>query len=562
MRLLCVLLACLVLIPYPSAAQSTTTDPARLAPALRSRDVSILEHRRLDMFNPLGDPNAIEPTITITPVGQLGYDATFDFTNTTNTPKPLGRLCIGVFTLGQNITYTKPSRGCTLVDTTWNRYIGQAWPYPGSAYSPMISLMNDDFAVGVSLIYPVLEYKHDVLVRLVKGGGVFKGPKATRGWIVYFDLNNGPHANRFTTLAHPAMLEPGRHRRYTVAVRAIKRNPARPRSITGEQDWLETLLPYRDYFQSKYGPVQYQRNPRPVLARELSNASAQSSRNPRGLLGGKSKRPDLVGFTPIAQELARPTGYPRLMLWAPSGLFDKGSKFNYPSRFTLGWNDLPRLRTAVSSRGLPLIPRSGTQLGLWWGRSSEYASKWNDTHVVPLDITNAEHMQSVVEQLTLASKAGATMIGLDNFVHHLLPVWDQVAYLRALHILYPSLTFITEPISCDVVHVVAPTFVRDFRAPKDGTRESDFHQLRGPHYFADFLLPGHEIWGYFRYPEIKRVRPTRITPARVQRDADRIASFGFVPVMATRFPLGDPASATAAETWRTTVPASLRPADP
>jgi len=110
----------------------------------------------------------------------------------------------------------------------------------------------------------------------------------------------------------------------------------------------------------------------------------------------------------------------------------------------------------------------------------------------------------------------------------------------------------------DIVHAVAPTFTRGFRAPKDGTNEKDFHSIRSPHYLADLLLPGHEIWAYFRYSEISRVDNKRITSDRIQRDAERLAGFGYVTAMVNSIHLPDENLAIAKETWLTTVPQDLQ----
>ena len=93
---------------------------------------------------------------------------------------------------------------------------------------------------------------------------------------------------------------------------------------------------------------------------------------------------------------------------------------------------------------------------------------------------------------------------------------------------------------CDIIHAATPAFVTADRAPKNAKTELDFHRLKTPNYLADFLLPGHETWALFRYSEIRRVRNTDINAARMQRDAERLARLGFVPVMLADFPLGSP----------------------
>jgi len=301
--------------------------------------------------------------------------------------------------------------------------------------------MNEDYAVSVSLLYPIMEYKHDALVRIIKSGGTFKGPSETRGWIVAFDFQNLPSSDRYTKLAYEAMLRPGEEHKYILAVRAMRREQ-KATNPNDTQEWMETLRPYRDYFQSMYGGVQYTRHPKPVHGRELANISAIGYQNPRGLLGGVN-RPDRVGFAGIAQDIAKPNGYSREMLWAPSGVNKQHQNLNFPSQFTLGWLDIEKMRTATDSVGLPRIKQSGKELGLWWGRSAEFTERWDAAASVPLNPNNPVHMATVYRQLDLARDAGATSIGLDDFVHHKMPIWEQVPYLKLLQRRYPQMTFVT-----------------------------------------------------------------------------------------------------------------------
>ncbi|HED52875.1 MAG TPA: hypothetical protein ENJ00_01565 [Phycisphaerales bacterium] len=539
-----------------SVGQSYTTDPAFLAKPIVDGSRVILEPRGLSLVDPIGLRDVVVPTIKIQNQQSMGYDIVFTFRNDSSHDRPLGRILTGVLTLGERITYLEDIKNTTLKDTTWDRFIGTGYRYPGSCYSPVCMLMNDEYAVGVSLLYPVLEYKHDVLVRIMKAGGAFKGPQESRGWIVAFDFQNTTTDDQFTTLAHKGMLKPGEERSYTLVIRAIRRGNTAT-SANGPQGWLKTLKPYGDYFRSLYGGVRYTRHPEPVHGRELANIDAINLHNTRGMLGGL-KRPDRVGFAGVVQEIIEPNGYEREMLWACSGVNSIHRQLNFPSRFTLGWMDIEKMQNATDSVAFPRIPRAGKQLGLWWGRAAEHTDRWDASTSTPLDPNNPDHFATVVQQLDLARDAGATYIGLDNFIHSKMPVWEQIPYLQRLQQMYPEMTFVTEPMSIDVVHAYAPTFTRGFRAPSDAVSRSDFHRISSPHYLADYLLPGHEIWAYFRYPEISRVEHKRITPERIQWDAEQIASFGYIPVMLNANPIPNASRAVAKETWLTTVPADLR----
>lgn len=549
------LAAVLALVPILARAQVSTTNTTRHARVVSVDGQSIIEPRTLALTGSPAIKDALEPSIAINPVGDTGYDIVYTFRNDTGQAKPLSRLVVGTLALGPKIEYLSVHRGSKVSETTHDSFISQAWRYPSEAYSPVTVLMNDRVAVGVSLIYPVLEYKHDALVGVNKAGGAFKGAPGREGWFVSFDLSSPPYPNPSTVLAYPASLDPSESRTYTVAVRTIKRSRP-PTSPTAAQDWLETLTPYRDHFQSICPGVTYTRNPAPVLAKELANISALGSRNPRGLLGDRTSRPDLAGFGPVANLVANQRGFTRTMLWAPSGVYDKHRKNNFPPNFTLAWDDFPLLRT--THHQLTRIPETGKQLGLWWGRSTQHTREWDPEKLEDLDLTNREHLRTIVEQIALAREAGATMIGMDNLIHQILPVWDQLRLIRALRRTYPEITFIAEPMCCDLVHAEAPGFISAFTTPPGAKADLDFHKLKAPHYIADFLLPGHETWAYFRYSEITKSRIETISPARMQSDADHLARNGYVPVIITVHGLTNNRSATAAETWRTTVPAHLQ----
>ncbi len=543
------------ILPAAAPAQLSTPDASRRGPTITIDGANIIEPRTMAVAGFKREETSILPEIKTVRVGETGFDLVCTYRNTKTSPQPLARLTIGALALGPEVQYLNVHRGSTIIDTTHKNYISQAWRYPSEAFSPVSVLMNKEVAVGVSLLYPVTEYKHDVLVGVNRAGGVFHGPAGAEGWTVSFDLSQPPYNNPNTALPYPASLKPGEERTYTVAVRTMKRTKL-PRSVTDQQDWLETLLPYREHFQKQFGPVSYTRNPDAVLACEVANVSAIRSDNPRGFLGDKSTRPDLNGFGSFINYIRAKEGFRRVMLWAPSGLYDKHREHNYPTQFTAGWDDVPLLRT--TSQHLNTLPRTGTQLGLWWGRFTQHADTWNPETLEPLDIENREHLRSITKQLALAHKAGSTLIGLDGLNHWLVPVWDQIRLIRAMRRIYPSITFVAEPMCADFIQVDAPGFMIAYQARKDARSDRDFHKLKTPHYLADFLIPGHETWGYFRYSEIQRVRPGNISAARVQSDADALAKLGYVPVIVSTVPLSDPSRAVAATTWLTTVPKHLQ----
>src|SRR2546427_560161 len=77
-----------------------------------------------------------------------------------------GMIDLGIMNLGRNIeSFNFRNTGFPVAADT-STYINQAWIYPNDLYSPVAVVRNQSLAFGVSIQYPVLEYKHDVRVCL------------------------------------------------------------------------------------------------------------------------------------------------------------------------------------------------------------------------------------------------------------------------------------------------------------------------------------------------------------------------------------------------------------
>ncbi|MEM1330290.1 MAG: hypothetical protein AAGG07_07000 [Planctomycetota bacterium] len=503
------------------------------------------------------DPHLSKPKSSLTPKIEVveqpgGYNMVYTFTNRTSAAKPLGRLVVGVITLGRSIRWLDHNRKCALKRGRWASFSAQGRLYPGTLYSPVSVLMNDQYAVGVSLLHDFTETSHDVRVWTTRVAGGFAVGEEGPGWAVWFDLSNTGDGAPGTRPQYPALLEPGQTRTYTVAVRVA--SAAGQDDPHGEQAWLAALEPYRAFFQERFGGVTYERSGTPLHGYAVANISASRDRNPMAFRGGND-RPDLVGFGPKVREWKRRDGWSGIVLWAPSGLYREQTKWNFPFFFTSRWLSKPTTATALDGEvGLPAIPRAGKRLGLWWGRALLVPDKWEPETLDPLDPENPEHRAKAFAELDLAVRSGATLVGLDNFSHDIVPAWTQFEWLNVLRARAPEIMFVVEPAGCDVLHTRAGSFFRAIRS----SDPDDYISVEHPHYLADFLVPGYESWGLLRYGELRRHgQAAHPTPARVTSDTREIARNGYTPVMFTHQPLRDD-GIVAAETWRNTVPKSVR----
>ncbi len=490
------------------------------------------------------DGTAIKPEITFQ-VQPSGFDLLYTFTNTASVAKPPAMLRLGILTLGPEVTYQDFRYGSEDVHAHVATHKSKALTYPKQLYSPVWVLKNQTHAMGVSIQYPIMDYKHDVRFAFSSPGGKLAEGEGGRGWLVEQRLANVGNESANTELGHSASIAPGTSQAYVVSVR-----------VASPEEWVRTLVPYRDYFQSLYGGVKYTRDPRPIRASAVASFMHLSPSNPMGL-GNEKLRPDTNGWGPWTKRLKTPKGWAGVILWDPSGLYYHNRDNNYPFQFTTRWLDNPKTAEALDKNiGLPSVAAAGTPVGLWWGRSCQVADVWDDATLEPFNPDNAKHKALALAELDLAVQAGATIIGLDTFSHRHTPVWKLKPWLEEMQARHPQVRFGQEPICSDIMHTVAASFFRCYDDAQKPESVKAIMKAKSAHILADFINPGHEIWGGFRYAGHKQYFGIDPTAQMIIDDAKHLASCGFVPVMFTDFDM--PAGILAAESWRFSIPSDLQ----
>lgn len=492
-------------------------------------------------------------------VQPMGVDVIFHFRNGATVPQKIGYVRAGILNLGQAIEFFNFRILSTPVAAQSSTFVGQSYTYPDDLYSPVMVMRNQSLAVGVSLLYPLMDYRHCVRTEFNSPGSWMATGEAGRGWNIEFRMSNRGGENQYTHLPHEAILQPGEQRTYVMCIRWT----------WNTSEWQRTLLPYRDYFRALYGGVRYQREDEPIVGQTMATTESIRSDNPYGYALSNQFRPDLVGWGPVVSRMLTTTmggansTWRDTMLWAPTGLYSapQSLAFNYPYQFTSQWNASATLATATNpSVGLPRLHAAGKNLGLWWGRALQVADRWNPTRLTNFDPDNPRHVTLAKRELDSAVAAGARYIGLDTFTPGQTPAWKLVPWLERMQQEYPTLKFVTEPSQFDVLHTLCPTYIEAYNpsvSSRPATRDGYF-QLTHPNYLADFLLPGHETWGAMSY-HILRSYEGDPTHADVEADLRRIASYGYRPLLFWSSP--KPANLVVAQTWETTVPASLRESD-
>ncbi len=513
--------------------------------------VPLIMPRDIALHRPKPNSDSMIPTIELR-TQPAGFDLVYRYHNNGNGPKRLGAMAIGVITLGDRVTYldmehdTKPMQADVRRPNDYKPRV-----YPRHLYSPVSVVYNSNYAIGVSFHYPVLEYKHDVRFELYSPGGSSSIGEGGRGWCVDVRAQTMGGEHPMDYITHEAKLVPGESRTYVISVRVAKNT----------DEWMRTLLPYRNYFRALYGMPRYERDPRPIQGVTVAGTWVLSQSNPYGFVRD-DRRPDRLGWRPWADALAARSGdWRRIMIWAPSGVFRNNPELNFPFKFTSFWMEGAshnhNMGDAVTQ--LRRVPASGIDLGLWWGRSAQVMRQWEASSAEAFDPDNPDHVSRGFAELDIAVQSGATMIGLDAFAHGFSPNWKLYRWMQMMYDRHPNvpLKFCTEGRSVDFMHAMAPTWMEFYEWPGANPTVNTMRLVTTPFYLADFLNPGHETWAGLAFNRMEVALRRPVTPAEIRAEIEHAAEMGYVPVIFDERPVE--ASLVAAESWTETVPADLQP---
>ncbi|NOG54763.1 MAG: hypothetical protein HND57_10625 [Planctomycetes bacterium] len=385
-----------------------------------------------------------------------GYSLVYTVINATDQTQPLPSFRVHGNLLGDRVEFlqTETDTRFAMLDASGGTSAcSRIDAYPDQLYSPVMVVRNQQLAVGFSLLYPILDYEHAIRTKFFRGEN---GTRYEGSWFAEFRLDGTVPA--------------GQARLYELAVRYTKAD-----------DWIHSLAPYRAYFQKHYGEVRYRQDMRPVYGMTAGDSAWLSQTNPRGL---SENRADLNGWKEDVDDLVdhiNATGYKRVMVWNPGGLYLNHTENNFPPQIMSSWLG-PMRRTAGEWKRLNEL---GIDVMYWWGHSSKVADKWDDPTLEDFNPKSRRHRRSMLREYGIAQSRGADGIGFDAF--H-MQVWDAIPWLHELQARNPGSTFVIEPAGCDILHVKYPTFVQANR-------------LKTPHLLADYLVPGRELWVYMRPTE-------------------------------------------------------------
>jgi hypothetical protein len=403
-------------------------------------------------------------TSAVTPA-EGGFDIAYQVTNPYAAPLPAPTLMVPGITLVAPVEFLSHAFGCrfiSLVPQENGSICSPTGTYPDALYSPVMVLRDGDFAVSLSLQYPVLDYKQSVKMFAARW------PNAT-DWTGYLQLQG--------------TIPPATTRSYVVSVR-----------YAWPDDWVHTLKAYRDYFWELYnGNPRYVQDRRPVYGASMSSESFFAPGNDRGF--HPVLRPDVHGWKTTVDALINNVvdhGFERIMVWTPSGHYHANFGNNFPPQFMSGWSG-PMFATASQ---FARIRNRGVQLCFWWGHSGRYADRWDDDALELFDPANPVHRAAMLQEWTLATALGADGAGLDAFEE--LPLWTALSWMATLF-QYKSDAFLVAESACaDIMHLFVPFWIQG-------------NDLQAPHLMADYLVPGREIWVHLAGGEVTPERIEEVT---------------------------------------------------
>ena len=505
------------ILPRQDAAQPKAPVGAVVVTYVADRiRVSTADGQRIidDWIPRLTHPSPAMKTSTRVHVDPNGFDVIYDLRNTGQSTLEVESLPTPITKLGTQI-----DRFDFLHSGWTERLVGvgtrRQASYPSELYSPIAVMTGNGITMGISLQYPVLDYKHDVSISTTGVG--------YDTWRTDLRIGGAPPSGNIW-LNNPAKIAPGASRSYTVSFRFNSANA----------DWRKTITPYLAYFQGQYGRVTYNLNPQPIRGFALAATDVQSPANPNGWYA-QAGDPTRNGYRTAANAVQTALGsFSRVVVWAPTGLVTRNGSMNYPPQFTSRWTNPDRgsqaLRDGPSS--FRSIRCKGEQSwGLWWGHAAETSPGWDTPPLRPVNPSDAGQRALVLKELRGATDAGARIIGLDAFAHCHDPLWNLVGLLALLKENAPNVAFCSEGRSCDVLHRLVPTWIDAYSTRK--TSAGDEGRIKGRFVLADLLLPGHETWVGMCYDRCKEptLNGPTATTAAITTDVRRIMDLGYVPVL-------------------------------
>jgi len=301
-----------------------------------------------------------------------------------------------------------------------------------NSYSPVIVAKDNDFAVGVALEYPFLDYNYDT----TNYGGTLNTKKDPNFKLYPFmrivkDGNSWIYEYAFIHYQNPeeqfdGYIPAGQTYHFTIPVR-----------FSQPTKWLLTLYPYKNYLKTTYGEsFAPQRSSQPVLWVNLAfyGIYAEQNNNPRNwsynwqlIDDGSPVELPIEEVTAGLSNIMESHGYNDILLHGLSGLYPvtSGSSMysEIPNQFVVGRPDY--MKGGALNNALQTFTNAGQKYSFWWGISGSMPvdgnedvlsySQWLPDHDIPFKLNNSTHKNFATYQLNQALNLSPSGIGYDAY---------------------------------------------------------------------------------------------------------------------------------------------------
>jgi len=376
----------------------------------------------------------------------------------------------------------------------------QAHTWPGVCYSPITGFAEEGVFVGLSLQYPLCEYRQVFSVR------AFWNRNAWRS--LFAPTDKWPeNEKKVRGRVWPGSLAAGATRSYVVSV-----------GFARADAWVNAFVDYKNHFRAQFGPLRYEKNPRPVAAISFGHSGLLSDDSPRGY----GYRLDRVGWKPFVDAYLgkhAPRGWRRFMIWQSAGSYRVHKDTNMVFEIGTGWPE-----KAVDTAGeLQRLVAADVQIGLWMGRATTLSQGFDSGVRWAIDVRKASDWELFTREIDLARSRGMRMLGMDDtHATHRTdwhPAgWELVAddgFFPKVRAAYPDMHLVVEPAASDFHNLWGSSFVWDYHT-------------HGPAVWPEYLIPGVEINAV-----MKRGRMNDKTPGAHAdpKHFNRLVEWGYVPLV-------------------------------
>ena len=403
--------------------------------------------------------------------------------------------------LSQSAEFLDTARGGVAFITNSNYRTHPLHQYPGTVYSPITAVREEDLSLGIALMYDLCQYQHTFNISTTYRNG--------RWDLIYTPLDPPPSGEEddYKITPYPTgTLPPGEHREYRFSICATERS-----------HWLEAFESYKSFFQSTYGPMKVTGDRRPICALSLGTSQLVSDDNPRGY----SYRLDVDGWAPLVDSMLTnhfDKGWERFMFWQVAGSYREHPEWNMA--FEIASAQTPKSLETIEE--LSRLTAPGAEIGFWMGRASSISGGFDSGIRRPYDISNPDDVQLWENEIDLARSWGVRMIGLDAFSTGFGNAWRPSGWSLTTGMLpritgkYSDMTFVIETSPSDYMHLWGHAFMWDMWIP-------------GPPEWQNFLIPGHLTLAVMktRYLKAGEEVPVQTQEPRFHQ----LKEWGYIPVV-------------------------------